>query len=83
MATKDEGAEFRAKQEEALEIIKDEEFSTDAAATNERLLAKADDLTSDEVKASLLANNPVGSSAAYRDPKAEKKVADQRAKAAE
>lgn len=78
---KDNGAEFRAKQEEALEAIKEEEFSTDAAATNERL-ASLDDATSAEVKASLAANNPTGSHAAYRDEKAEKKLAAKREKEA-
>lgn len=78
---KDEGAEFRAKQEKALEVIKEEEFATDAAATNERL-ASLDDLTAAAVKASLDANNPTGSHASYRDEKAEKKLADKRAKEA-
>ena len=71
-----EGKAFREKQEEALEILaeKDPVFEEGSAATNERLNDLAEDLTSAEVKASLLLNNPVGSSAAYRDPKAEEKV---------
>lgn len=82
-ARNDDGAEFRAKQEEALKIMAEKEDDTnDPAATNNRLLAKADDLSSDELKASLDLNNPTGSSAAYRDEKAEKKLADERKKAA-
>lgn len=67
------------KQEKALEILneKDPEFDADIANTNERLASTAN-TDKDFVKASLDLNNPVGSNAAYRDPKEEKKVRDKR-----
>ena len=79
MVTKKDTADakaFRENQEEALKIMaeKDPAFEEGPTATNERLNDLAEDLTSAEVKASLLLNNPVGSNAAYRDPKAEEKV---------
>lgn len=84
MTTRKDTAEekaFRARQEEANQIMadKDQEFPTDAAATNDRL-ASLDDSTSAEVKASLAANNPAGSHASYRDAKAEAKLAAEREK---
>ncbi len=67
------------QQEKALEILadKDPEFDTDIANTNERLASTAN-TDNDFVKASIDLNNPVGSSAAYRDPKEEQKVAEKR-----
>jgi len=78
-----EAKEIRENQEEALKIMadKDPEFATDAATTNERM-ATNDDITAEQLKASLDANNPTGSHASYRDEKAEKKLADKRAKEA-
>lgn len=72
---KDDGKEFRQKQEDAIQIMADKEpgFEESAAATNEQLLSKAKDLTDDEVKASIDLNSPVGSRAAYNDGKSEKK----------
>lgn len=70
---------LREDQEEALRILqeKDPEFEADIANTNERL-AETANTDRDFVQASIDLNNPVGSSAAYRDPKEEKKVADKR-----
>jgi len=78
-----EARELREKQEEALKIMadKDPEFATDAATSNERM-ATSDDLTTEQVKASLDANNPAGSHASYRDEKAEQKLAEKREKEA-
>lgn len=63
------------KQDDPLKALAEEGQAIDIADTNDRLasIANTDD---DFVKASLRANNPVGSSSAYRDPKAEKKVRD-------
>lgn len=88
MTTRKETAEakdFREKQEEAMKIMadKDPAFEEGAAATNEMLAARAEELSGDALKASLLLNNPVGSSAAYADPKAEEKVAKERQKLAD
>ncbi len=41
----------------------------EAAETNELLASRAPDLSKDDVKESLDANNPAGSHAAYRDGK--------------
>jgi ABC-type transporter Mla subunit MlaD len=81
--TKKSDAEFREKQEKALEILaeKDPQFDADIAATNERLAAGAR-TDKDFVQASIDLNNPVGTHAAMRDPKEEKKVAEAKEKAA-
>ena len=39
----------------------------EAAQTNENLIAKAADLTDDQLKSALEANDPTGSHAAYRE----------------
>jgi hypothetical protein len=59
------------KAREALEKLQEKDGSnlSDAAQSNEGLLHRTRDLSKDEVKASIDANNPAGSHAAYQDGK--------------